>query len=50
MLLQNEILHRKKALIEMVNNELKNSYQIEHTSHRSFKNFLTNLLSWLAVY
>ena len=50
MLLQDKIALRKRALIETVNDELKNICQIEHTRHRSFKNFTTNLLSGLIAY
>ena len=35
MLLQDRIMLRKRALIETVNDELKNICQIEHTRHRS---------------
>ena len=45
MLLQDKIALRKRALIETVNDELKNICQVEHTRHRSFDNFVTNLLS-----
>jgi hypothetical protein len=50
MLIQDKILLRKRALVETVNDELKNICQIEHTRHRSFENFLTNLLSGLIAY
>ena len=50
MLLQDKILLRKRALIETVNDELKNICQIEHTRHRSMENFLSNLLSGLIAY
>ena len=50
MLLQDKIALRKRALIETVNDELKNICQIEHTRHRSFENFTTNLLSVLIAY
>lgn len=50
MLLQDKLLLRKRALIETVNDELKNICQIEHTRHRSFENFLSNLLSGLIAY
>ena len=50
MLLQDKIALRKRALIETVNDELKNICQIEHTRHRSFENFTTNLLSGLIAY
>lgn len=50
MLMQDKIALRKRALIETVNDELKNMCQIEHTRHRSFDNFITNLLSGLIAY
>lgn len=50
MLLQDKIAFRKRALIETVNDELKNICQVEHTRHRSFDNFVTNLLSGLIAY
>jgi len=55
--MKNSLMHindkinlKKRALIETVNDELKNICQIEHTRHRSFDNFLTNLLSALIAY
>lgn len=42
MLLSNRIMLRKRALIESVNDELKNMCQIEHTRHWSFDNFVIN--------
>ena len=45
-----KILLKKRALIESVNDELKNICQIEHTRHRSFGNFISNLLSGLIAY
>ena len=50
MLLQDKIALRKRALTETVNDELKNICQVEHTRHRSFDNFVTNLLSGLIAY
>lgn len=50
MLLQDKIVLKKRALIETVNDELKNICQVEHTRHRSFDNFTTNLLSELIAY
>ena len=50
MLLQDKIMLRKRALIESVNNQLKNICQIEHTRHRSFDNFVLNIISALAAY
>lgn len=48
--LTDRILLRKRAVIESVNDELKNICQIEHTRHRSFANFLTNLIAGLLAY
>ena len=48
--IQDKVLLKKRALIETVNDELKNICQIEHTRHRSFENFITNLLSALIAY
>lgn len=45
-----KILLRKRALIETVNDQLKNISQIEHTRHRSLWNFMVNLLGALAAY
>ena len=39
-----KICLRKRALIETVNDELKNIAQIEHSRHRSFNNFTANAL------
>lgn len=50
MLLNDRILLRKRALVECVNDELKNQCQIEHTRHRSVDNFLANLISGLIAY
>lgn len=48
--IQDKLLLRKRALIETVNDQLKNISQIEHTRHRSIGNFLVNLLSGIAAY
>jgi len=45
-----KVLLRKRALVETVNDELKNTCQIEHTRHRSVDNFLSNLISGLIAY
>lgn len=44
------ILLRKRALSESINDELKNMCQIEHTRHRCFANFISNLISGLIAY
>ena len=41
---------RKRALIETINDQLKNISQIEHTRHRSVINWMVNLLAGLAAY
>lgn len=41
---------RKRAIIESVNDVLKNTCYIEHTRHRSFDNFLNNMISGLIAY
>jgi len=43
-------LLRKRAIIESVNDQLKNISQIEHTRHRSIWNFSVNLLAALIAY
>ena len=45
-----KICLRKRALIETVNDELKNIAQIEHSRHRSSNNFIANALSAIAAY
>jgi hypothetical protein len=45
-----KILLRKRAVIESVNDHLKNICQIEHSRHRSPFNFLLNLMAGLAAY
>jgi len=48
--ISDKILLRKRVLIECVNDELKNICQIEHTRHRTFTNFLSNLIAGLIAY
>lgn len=48
--LKDKILLRKRSVIETINDELKNICQVEHSRHRSFENFLTNLISGLIAY
>jgi len=45
--IQDKMLLRKRAIIESINDQLKNISQIEHSRHRSPCNFLINLLSGL---
>jgi hypothetical protein len=48
--LSDKILLRKRAVIESVNDFLKNVCQIEHSRHRSQLNFLVNLVAGLVAY
>ena len=48
--LMDKIRLRKRAVIESVNDQLKNICQIEHSRHRSIWNFLVNLFSGLIAY
>ena len=45
-----KILLRKRAIIESVNDELKNICKIQHTRHRSLGNFLINIIAALSAY
>ena len=44
------ILLRKRAIIETIFDQLKNIMQIEHSRHRSVRNFITNFLSALITF
>ena len=48
--LYDKILLRKRAVVESVNDILKNQCQIEHIRHRSFGNFITNMIPGLIAY
>ena len=50
MSMNDKIMLRKRSVIETVNDELKNICQIEHSRHRSFINFILNILAGLAAY
>ena len=45
-----KLLLRKRAVIESVNDFLKNICQVEHTRHRSLVHFMVNLLAALVSY
>lgn len=45
-----KLLLRKRAIIETVNDELKNIAQVEHSRHRCFDNFIVNMLGAIAAY
>ena len=48
--MSDRLLTRKRAIIETINDELKNIAQVEHSRHRSFDNFIVNMLGALAAY
>lgn len=48
--MKDKILLRKRSVIETINDELKNICSIEHSRHRSFENFITNMLAGLIAY
>ena len=50
MTVSDRVLLRKRAIIESVNDELKNIAQIKHSRHRSVCNFAANLLGAVAAY
>jgi len=50
MSLHDKFFLRKRAIIETINDQLKNISQIEHTRHRSLTGFMTNVLAGLIAY
>ena len=50
MSMRDKILLRKRSVIETINDQLKNIAQAEHSRHRSFANFITNLIASLIAY
>lgn len=47
---ENAFFLRKRCIVETIIDQLKNISQIEHTRHRSFTNYLVNLLCGLIAY
>lgn len=45
-----QVILKRRSLIETVIDELKNLCQIEHTRHRSVANFLVNLMGGIVAY
>ena len=45
-----KVILRKRATIKTVNDVLKNTCQIEHSRHRSFENFISNMIPGLITY
>lgn len=50
MTMSDKIMLRKRSVIETVNDELKNICQLEHSRHRSFTNFICNIIAGLIAY
>lgn len=50
MSVSDDVLLRKRSIIELVHDELKNMAQIEHSRHRSLNNVINNLMSGIAPY
>lgn len=50
MSVSDKLILRKRAIIETINDELKNITQTEHSRHRTFDNFIVNLLGAIAAY
>jgi hypothetical protein len=50
MTMRDKIVLRKRSIIETINDQLKNIAQAEHSRHRSFGNFITNLVASLIAY
>jgi hypothetical protein len=48
--LYDKIMLRKRSIIETINDQLKNICMIEHSRHRSFHNFLNNILTGIIAY
>ena len=49
-LFHDSVILRKRSIIETINDGLKNMAQVEYSRHRSFHNFVNNLMSGLAAY
>jgi len=43
--LRDKIMLRKRSIIETINDQLKNICMVEHSRHRSFHNFINNVLA-----
>lgn len=50
MLITDRILLRRRAIVESIIDQLKNTSQIEHSRHRSIPNFFVNVLCGLIAY
>lgn len=50
MSLYDKVMLRKRSIIETINDQLKNICMVEHSRHRSFHNFLNNILAAIIAY
>ncbi len=44
------LLLRKRSIIETINDQLKNIFQLEHSRHRSLTNYMINIVACLVAY
>ncbi|WP_442786032.1 transposase [Marinifilum sp. D737] len=44
--MKNKILLRKRSIIETINDQLKNIYDVEHSRRRSFIKFIAILITY----
>lgn len=45
-----KLMLRKRSIIETINDQLKNIFDLEHSRHRSLYNYLTNVVACLVAY
>jgi hypothetical protein len=45
-----QLLLRKRSIIETINDQLKNIFDLEHSRHRSLINYLSNTMAGLVAY
>jgi len=45
-----KILLRKRSIIETINDQLKNVFQLEHSRHRSLSNYMIDIVGSLVAY
>jgi hypothetical protein len=45
-----KLMLRKRSIIETINDQLKNCFDLEHSRHRSLANFLSNVIASLVAY
>jgi hypothetical protein len=45
-----KLMLRKRSIIETINDQLKNIFDLEHARHRSLFNYLSNIVACLVAY